>query len=205
MQLKNIKIQEDKNRKFFDFWSKYYDKEFSIYLFDIISNTLNSIKVKDNSRILDIGCGTGNLLYLLEKENKNLELYGIDLSKKMLEKAGKKLNKAKLIEISAIILDKKFHKEFFDYIFVVDAFHHLPNHKELMRKFYKILKKDGMLIITDFDFGIFFNFIFHLIEPGNSGIYTKKQIKSLFIGAGFLLKKQKKIGLFSVVNIGVKK
>lgn len=198
--------QESKNRDFFNFWAKYYDKEkiFSKLLFNIVKKTVNSVKIKNGSKILDIGCGTGNLLFLLEKQNKELKLYGIDVSEKMLKIAKKKVKGAVLMNISASYIDKKFTREFFDYIFIVDVFHHIPEKEKLMKVFYKILKKNGKLIITDFDFGIILNKIFRFIEPGNTGIYTKKQMRALFTSSRFSFKKQKKFGLFSVMTVGDK-
>jgi len=40
--------------------------------------------VKNNSKILDIGCGNGFLLNQLSKNYKNCELHGIDISGKQL-------------------------------------------------------------------------------------------------------------------------
>lgn len=196
---------ENQNRKFFNFWSRYYDKGFfSKILLNIIIKTIKSIKIKNNSRVLDVGCGTGSLLYLLENRNLGLELYGMDISEKMLKIAEKKLNKTKLIIASAFDINKKFKENFFDYIFVVDAFHHIPEKEKIMKKFYKILKKNGKLIITDFDFGPLFNFIFYLIEPGNSGVPTKKQILELFRESNFFVEKQKKLNVFSLMTAGIK-
>lgn len=196
---------EQTNEKFFNFWSRFYDKKWFIsrMLFNIVYKTIKSTNIKNGSRILDVGCGTGNLLYLLEKQNKNFKLYGIDISEKMLKVAEKKLNNASLIRTSVFNLDKKF-KNNFDYIFVVDAFHHIPEQEKTMKKFHKLLKKNGKLIITDLDLGKVFNYIFHIVEPGNSGLNNKEQMKALFIKSGFFVEKQKKLGLVSVMTIGIK-
>ncbi|MEK6872451.1 MAG: class I SAM-dependent methyltransferase [Nanoarchaeota archaeon] len=196
---------EQTNEKFFDFWSRFYDKKgfFSRFLFNIVYKTIKSINIKQGSKILDVGCGTGNLLYLLERQKKNFKLYGIDISEKMLEVAEKKLNNVSLIRTSVFNLDKKF-KNNFDYIFVVDVFHHIPEQEKTTKKFHRLLKNNGKLIITDFDFGKTFNYIFHVIEPGNSGLNNKKQMKTLFIKSGFFVEKQKKLGLFSIMTVGIK-
>ena len=41
----------------------------TLLLFNIIYRTTDEIKIKKNSRVLDAGCGTGNLLYILERKN----------------------------------------------------------------------------------------------------------------------------------------
>jgi len=200
-----ILLKEDQNKKFFDLVARYYDKGIvGNWLFSVIEKTINSVNIKKSSKILDVGTGTGNLIYLLEKQNKKLNLYGIDISKKMLTIARKKVKTAKFIKISVLLLEKEFPSKFFDYIFVIDAFHHFPYQKNVMNNFYNILKINGRLVITELDFGFIFNYFFHIIEPGNEWLYTKKELKNLFLVSGFLIEKQKKIGTFAVMTLGVK-
>lgn len=61
-----------------------------------IKKIVKLIKPEDSDRILDVGCGAGNLLAEIsnyfEKENKNtgkIDLFGIDASKYMVERAKK--------------------------------------------------------------------------------------------------------------------
>lgn len=193
------------NKKFFDFLAPHYDKGiFGRILFNIICRTVNSVDIKNGSKVLDVGCGTGNLLYILERKNKNLKLHGIDISKNMLQTARQKVKKADIRSVSVMNLNKKFKKDYFDYIFCIDAFHHFTDHKIVMKSFHKILNYNGKLVITDFDFGIILNWIFGALEPGNTGIYTKGQIRSLFRESGFFVEKQQKIGLFSLMTVGLK-
>ncbi len=42
-----------------------------------------------NSRILDLGCGPGNVMNYLKYTNKNFKLIGIDLSEEMIKVAKK--------------------------------------------------------------------------------------------------------------------
>jgi len=193
------------NKKFFDFWAPYYDKGiFGRFLFNIIDKTANSVKIKKGSKILNAGCGTGNLLYILEGKNLGLKIYGTDISKKMMRIARKKVKGADIREISVTNLNKEFGENYFDYVFSVDAFHHFPNSKIVMNNFYRILSYNGRLVITDFDFGIILNWIFSVLEPGNTGVYTKEQMKDLFKKSGFIVEKQQKIGLFSLMTMGKK-
>ena len=200
-----IEKQQHQNERVFNFVARRYDRGIiGKWLLSIVKATIDEISLKKNSRILDAGVGTGNLLVLLERTHKNLDLYGVDISEKMLAIARKKIRTAKIMKLSVKNIDKKFKDNFFNYIFVVDAFHHFPDHREVLAAFNHVLKKKGKLIITDFDFGSLFNYIFHMLEPGNSWIYTQKAMRNLFIESGFSVEKQKRIGLFSVVTIGIK-
>ena len=76
------------NKIFFDKVSCFYDSFFGRWQRGVHLKVISKAGIPKNkkSKILDAGCGTGNLLKILEK-NKLLELYGVDLSEKMLNKA----------------------------------------------------------------------------------------------------------------------
>jgi 2-polyprenyl-3-methyl-5-hydroxy-6-metoxy-1,4-benzoquinol methylase len=58
---------------------------------------LNKLNISKNKSLLECGCGLGRILNLIKKKfnNKNLDLYGIDVSKKAIEYAKNKLKKLK--------------------------------------------------------------------------------------------------------------
>ena len=65
--------------------------------------------------ILDVGSGSGDIAYELSKKNLNLELYLLDLNKKMLDQGKKRFkneNNINFIESDAEKLD--FNDNFFD-------------------------------------------------------------------------------------------
>src|SRR3989338_6794754 len=72
-------------------------------------------------------------------------LFGIDISEKMLSVARKKVRYAHFFKLSVLDINKKFKENSFDYIFVIDAFHHFPEQEEVMHNFHKILKNRGAL------------------------------------------------------------
>ena len=201
----NSKKLEEANIKFFAKIAKIYDK----ILFNRIKNyrikkTLEFANVKKNSKIFDIGCGTGSLLYSLSKDN-SLELNGIDLSKEMIKIARKKLKNKALLKIGNIEnLSKNYRNDYFDYIFIEDAFHHLPNQDKLVVKIKNLLNKNGKLVICDLSFGKIGNIIFHKLEPGNSKMYNIEEYKKLFEENKFKNIKQENFGLISVYTEGNK-
>ncbi|MEK6844737.1 MAG: class I SAM-dependent methyltransferase [Nanoarchaeota archaeon] len=196
-----IKKHIKKNKKFFNAIAYFYD--FSSFGSGIYNKIVETIKIKNTSKILDAGCGSGGLLFFLYKQKKNLKLYGIDISEKMLALANKKLEKNADLSLQNIE-NINFRSNSFNYILSVDAFHHYADERKAMDNFYKILDKDGQLIIVDFNFGKFWNKIFHYIEPGNRGMHSAEEFKNLFKAYKFRNIKQKKMGLFSVLTAGEK-
>ncbi len=82
--------------KFFNEVAKFYDL-INFYFVIVLFRLIKDVKIKNNSTILDASCGTGSFLKVLSN-NKTLKLYGIDVSRKMLEIEKKKLkDRAKLI------------------------------------------------------------------------------------------------------------
>jgi ubiquinone/menaquinone biosynthesis C-methylase UbiE len=190
------------NAKFFNLIAGYYDFFFGNWIRTTHKKAINIIKIRNNSKILDAGCGTGNFLRILESSKKNLNLYGIDISKEMLKIAKGKLKKSKL-EIKSV--EKiGFKNNSFDYVFSVDAFHHYSNQNLAIKNFYKIIKIGGHLAIVDLSFGLFLNKIFQKIEPGNNKMYSPEEMRHLFKMNKFRDVKQNKVGLFTTLTYGVK-
>src|SRR3989344_6365125 len=190
---------EEQNKLFFGKIAGYYDIIFGNWIKKIQIKTIKLAEINNKSRILDAGCGTGNFLSLLE--NYNIGAYGIDISKEMIKIAKKKLKKPKLKISSAERLN--FKSNYFDYIFSIDAFHHFYNKEKAMKSFYRVLKDNGKLIIVDVNFGIFLNKIFKKLEPGNNGIYSKSEMKSIFLRYKLRKIEQRNVGLFTTMTKGV--
>lgn len=108
---------------------------------------LNFIKeyLKENNRILEIGCGTGNFLGRLEKLNKNLELFGLDESEKMIEIAQRKFKDINFKEGEAENLP--LVDNYFDFIAIIDAFYYFQDKRKVLSECSRVLKRNGFLFI----------------------------------------------------------
>lgn len=106
--------------------------------------------IPPNSKVLEIGCGNGkNMLY-----RKDLDFFGIDLSKKQIEICQNKKLNVKLANMT----DLPFEDNFFDYIICIATYHHLDNdddRKKSLMEMKRVLnknninsKKDSKILIT---------------------------------------------------------
>ena len=109
----------------------------------IIDNLIKKYKIKKNNLILDAGCGAGFNTLFLKKYGK---VIGIDSSKDALNFCKKRGLKNILL---SDIAKTKFKKNSFDIITCIGVFYHKnvkPN--KTLKEFNRILKKDGIIIIS---------------------------------------------------------
>jgi len=109
--------------------------------------------VKNGQNILDWGCGNGRLIYLLE--GRKVNYFGTDQSDELLKIARKNFKKEikeGWVKFYLTAGKKKlFPLNFFDMVFMIASFHHLPDKKsrlDVLADVYKQLKPNGKLIIT---------------------------------------------------------
>lgn len=111
-------------------------EEICLSLIDTIMH--NSIK-----RILDYGCGTGQLLEKLQKTYKEKEIYGIDISDKALDYCRRKglSNVFNLKEVEP-------QANFFDLVICLDVLEHVRQDVKLLIQIRKLLRNGGQVLIT---------------------------------------------------------
>ena len=137
---------KDKNMIAVDTYNKIaqeYDKEFGNDYSDTpyVDKFLNYLEGK---KVLDIGCGVGNLTKYIMDKGFNVE--GIDLSKEMLNIAKQKYSDIKFYEMNMkeITLRKKY-----DGIMLAYSLFHLTKKEviEVLPKYYELLNSNGKILL----------------------------------------------------------
>jgi len=151
------------NKQGFDLWADHYDhtvqlsEESNLYPFagykKIVNTIFNEVMQKPNSKILDIGFGTGVLTHKLYEHGHQID--GIDFSKKMIELAKLKMPLANLIEYDFTKgLPIMVQGEKYDSIISTYALHHLTDERkmEFITDLLPLLKEGGKIFIGDIAF-----------------------------------------------------
>lgn len=121
-------------------WSK-TDLVEEKYYYEWVTSLLGDPKGK---KLLDVGCGGG---YLLKEADKaGMETYGIDISKKAIEKAKLRSTNSKLIVGVAEKLPYKNNG--FDVVVCLGSLEHFLNPKKSLQEMKRVLKKDGLVCIV---------------------------------------------------------
>jgi len=154
--LKDRNKQKRYIKNYFDEYSREYHKNHyikkkppSIYpvlaiRLRYMTNMLSDFK--KNGKIIDIGCGTGEMLQVLKKHK--FLTYGLDYSFKMLHEISKETVNQQLPLINCDIENLPFRDESFDGEICAGVIEYLNENQKALREISRILKPGGLAIIS---------------------------------------------------------
>lgn len=157
---------------------------------------INSIKLKNNAKFLDVGCGVGFFMDQLHQQYPSMELYGVDYSKYNLKQARRLPYEFKQCDIEEGI---PYKDKYFDFIYSAELIEHLVNPDYFLSECNRLLKKGGYLIVTTPNLSAWYNRV--LMFLGMQPMFYEFSTKSPAIGSGIL--KYIKQGVIPVGHIRV--
>lgn len=165
---------------------------------------IEGLNLQDGQKILDVGCGDGFYLHLLSSLGINLKLTGADYDSRGLESARRNLGSKKIPLVQADLMKKlPFTSNSFDGVVMSEVAEHLPDDVKGFKEVYRVLKKDGVFVLTVpcQDYPFFWDpinwilqhlFKTHIKEGFWAGIwnqhtrmYKKEQVEKFMKSAGF--------------------
>src|SRR4051812_37098954 len=129
----------DPHRRFFAGWSKFYERTplFARLLRGQQDDALRRLAPKAGERMLDLGCGTGRALALVESA------VGADASLEML-KEGLRGRAA-----CALAGSLPFRDGSFDAVLCTNSFHHYPEPLNALREVRRVVAPGGRALFVD--------------------------------------------------------
>lgn len=139
-------------------WAPYYDLLMKVITLGrekaLRKMTVDVAGVKAGDKVLEVGCGTGTLsLVIQETVGQSGKVYGIDAAPEMIERAQRKNKRAgKNVNFQIGLIDSiPYSDNEFDVAMCSFMIFHMPHdvrHRGL-KEIFRVLKKDGKLLIVD--------------------------------------------------------
>lgn len=104
----------------------------------------DSLPGDTKARLLDIGCGTGEVLRLVAGKRANTTLVGADISERMIEITAGKV--PAVLAVCSVFENLPFADETFDVVAANSVLHHLPDLKAAAREVHRILRPGGRFL-----------------------------------------------------------
>lgn len=185
-----MKKYKDNSRNNFNKQAIVYDNSiYSMYPRKCYGAVIKEIKALQYRNLLDVGCGTGEILNKIATDKNNY--YGLDLSEKMIEIAKSKKNSKNITYLVGDSEFLPFDNETFDVIICIESFHHYPNPNAVMKEFYRVLNNGGILLLCDMyrkaPLRQFYNVLMKIVNTGDVKIYTRNEMTEIISKANLKL------------------
>ncbi len=113
----------------------------------------DAAKITDGLKILDCGCGFGGTIASLNERFSNLEMVGVNIDERQLQRARSQVHPLNQNSISFVCADAcnlPFEDNSFDVVLAVECIFHFPSRETFFKEARRVLKPGGYLAICDF-------------------------------------------------------
>jgi len=128
--------------------AEHYDEKWAFYVEATTRETLRRVPMRPTARVLDIGCGTGELLRRLRAKYPEAHLAGLDPVPQMLAVAAEKLSGKEDLRVGyADALP--WSAASFDVVVSCNMFHYISHPIPALEEMGRVLRPGGTLVMTD--------------------------------------------------------
>jgi ubiquinone/menaquinone biosynthesis C-methylase UbiE len=147
---------------------------------------LNTVNITNGQRVLDVACGTGDLIASFAKK-ADIKAYGVDIAEEMISVSQAAYKNITFSVASAYPLP--FDDGYMDVITVSAGFHHFEQPQRFADECRRVLSSNGRLYIGEFSYPpvtrVVFNALLPLLKSGDVKLYSRKELTAFFSKAGF--------------------
>ncbi len=165
-----------------------YDQRWSTYLKASLELTVEKLTQLPAGSVLDVACGTGQLLEAMADRTNSSRLVGIDRVPAMLELARRRLRqRATFLECDAATLP--FDDAEFQLVVCTNALHYFPDVDAALREIRRVISPRGNLVITDWCRDYFWmrvlNRVLPLTQHAHAHTFSTRELRQCLRRAGF--------------------
>lgn len=173
----------------YDRWARIYDRLWRRYMNRTLPVARQTAAVAPDDRVLDLACGTGELLRRIARHTPEADLTGIDLAPAMVEQARGKLAEVPGVRVEqADAHDLPFRDDAFDVVVCASTFHYFTHPAVVLAEARRVLRPTGRLVVLDWcrDFWTcrVMDAVLRRLDPAHHDCYTVDEMTSLLRAAG---------------------
>ena len=172
----------------YDTWARVYDLFWRRYMNQTLPVAQDAAAVGVGEKVLDVACGTGELVRRIAEVTPGAELTGIDLAPNMVEQARHKLageTDARIEQADAH--DLPFVDDTFDVVVCANTFHYFTHPEGVLQEARRVLAPGGRLVLLDWcrDFWTcrVMDGVLQYVDPAYDTCYTLPELMTLLEGA----------------------
>ena len=158
-------------------------------------------------RLIDIGCGPGAFLSLVEEMFPRIQLNALDLSEAMIHETKERLSNTAIVTVGDAE-NMQLQDEQYQAVTCNMSIHHYPHPQDALNEMYRILQPGGYLLLNDMDciapIRAAANWLFPKLPGGDVKMYSREEIEGMVRSAGFQKIQYRKISPFSFQCIAEK-
>lgn len=109
---------------------------------------VEELELREGDKILEVGCGNGYYLSLLNRLGLKYSLTGIDNNKMALFDARRFIGDEKVILIFADATKLPFKSSSFNKIICSEVIEHVKGDKKVLQEIHRVLKKGGIMVLS---------------------------------------------------------
>lgn len=192
--MSGLKDTERSARTFFNRWSaRYEDMRIAPWFKYTQDLTIVHLGLAEDSRVLDVGCGTGYAVRRIGEQVPDGRVVGLDIAPGMIQEA-RRLTPSELAD------RVEFHEgtsaniplddDSFTHVLCTNSFHHYPDPIRALREMRRVLEPGGKVFIFENapDQSIYtwvWDKVLRLFEKGHVQYYASRQLGTLIQDGGF--------------------
>jgi ubiquinone/menaquinone biosynthesis C-methylase UbiE len=155
-EMKSLPSNEESTKDVFEKWAKGSGGSSMEWVHPLLHKWwLKKLDLAQDSRVLDVGCGTGWASRIVAKMIPNGEVVGIDFAEGMVQKAKQLTSKDKASSHGnlsfkiADVEDIPYPDDYFDCAICIESFSWYPKPAAALREMKRVLKPGGKLYVAD--------------------------------------------------------